>query len=367
MSSPEHIQSGDESVGETPEAARARHGDGVMRLYDPSQVWCMARLGVMRDLRRQIEAVIAAGASQADEHRLIALSRKLEAGANDLWLEFVAACTGSQFEHNAMLDVGQPDFIEHDHRTGIVKVMWKGRGNQREHWGILEIMAEKDGTGQPMLLATPFREVDLRVLPKGSQQVHITDRQIAATFTIHEILDTIVRNIKQFAPGMGADQLWQRMLAQAKFFREPLTGILDRLADDNYLEWKKPDLDKATLVDAIRVVAESGATTIAQRTIAMRIVTRYYTDLLNACERDNPQGGESEWVDKAFQELQTVCDKFATDCDGYERTLLAWAKISTQGKRVMRIFRPFPEGVPLLAVVPADASAAPTALPRAAD
>jgi hypothetical protein len=107
---------------------------------------------------------------------------------------------------------------------------------------------------------------------------------------------------------------------------------------------------------------ELAGTAQAQRILALHIAARYYTNLIAACERDQPDAGEADWIDSVLLKLTEVEKRVKETTSGYTAALLAWANVSSVEHTVLTILAPHPKGVPVVAVIPTDASKAPVEL-----
>jgi len=348
----------------TSSRVKDRRGLNIHTVSQPTEAWHLARLNALREITEGLNKAIAASVKDPSNTTLEKLVNWAESESQQAWVSFLDASCENKFEHDCFLELGQPDFIELDDedRGGVVTAMWKATGKQNDQWGIFEVLAERDRTNQPMLMATPFRAVQIDALPEGKVLLPLHDRQISATFMIHEALDTVFFNIKKHGEGLHADQLWQRMVRQAGWYSELVQKTVRALPADEYLSWTKEEVQELELKDAARWIAEKAATGRAQRVLALEAVTRYFAGLIARCEKDMSDVGEPEWLEAAVTELYDALTGAAKACDGYEKALLAWENISTVDKTVMRIFQPIPDDVPMLAILPAQTAAEPAQL-----
>jgi len=364
--------------GNASSPGKDRTGCGTRTIIHPVETWHLARLAALREFKEELAPAITA--KHSDPESVTELSRLLDWATAQIqasWLAYVEASCVHKYESDRLLDLGAPDIVELEDNEQVVKAMWYPQEVQRESWGIFEARAPDDRTNLPFLLTTPFREVRLASLPKGTQIIPIKDCRLAATAMLHEIIEMILRDIRTFSVGLEADQLWQRMVYQARFYRLAVKDAIKTLPADEYVvskdetktlsvdEYVKTDPilpEQVNLQDAPRIIEELCCTTRARHILALHIVARFYTDLIARCELKHADAGESDWVERVLVELTDAHHLVKETIAGYTAAVMAWARVSPEGKTVLTILSPYPKGVPALAIIPNDASPPPAAL-----
>lgn len=365
-------------------AARAddRRALGVRDVIYPAESWHIARYEAMRQVGSQLKA-LTDPRKDADTLRreIQALLARVDATRQGAWEAYLLASEQNLFHRDQFASFGEPDYVEmdDDEKGGEIKAMWKMRRDTKDHWGIFEVFADGDARGQPILFSLPFRDVALDTLPKDCQTIHLTDKQIAAAFMLLDVLETVLRDMRQFVRDATVEQTWQRMIKQSQFYRRAVEGALKTLPGDYYSHWRpspgptdlssSPDKQatpraQISMDEAPSAIAEVAATARAMRVVALGIVATFYATTITRCESQMTRAGESAWIDTVLRELTEQIARYRRICDGYEKAMLAWAKVTLPpGMAVMRITQPVPDGVPLLALIPENPQTDPISLP----
>jgi hypothetical protein len=364
------------------ERAQDRRALGVRDVIYPAESWHVSRYEALRQVGAALKA-LTDPRKDADTLRreIQALLARVEATRQGAWEAYLLASEQNLFHRDQFASFGEPDYVEmdDDEKGGEIKAMWKMRRDTKEHWGIFEVYAAGDARDQPTLFSLPFRDVALDTLPKDCQKIHLTDKQIAAAFMLLDVLETALRDMRQFARDATVEQTWQRMIKQSQFYRGAVEMALQTLPGDYYSHWRsspgssemsssqdRQDKPRAqiSMDEAPSAIAEVAATARAMRVVALDIVAAFYAKTITRCESQMTRAGESAWIDTVLRELTEQIARYRRICDGYEKAMLAWAKVTLPpGMAVMRITQPVPDGVPLLALIPENPQADPISLP----
>jgi len=361
----------------------ARDGAHAIIVTGTAQAWHLARLDMARDVIDELAAAISTTEPDNDTHRRV---RRVIESLNDRtlqeWQAFVDVATSTEMDRDAMLKVGVPEKIDLNDIEQVVNLMWQGSLDVRqENWGVFEVHAEKDRTGQSFNLTTPFREVRISSLPEGTRLIRINDKRHAATAALAEILSMIRRDLRGFSQGFNSTQVWQRMAFQAAFYHKAVRAAAKTLPADEFLSWeaslparhvamhqkdKKTGLD-AEILDGPRLIVELAGTARAQQILALFIVARFYTDLVNECEREMFEQREPAWVERTVIALTEAGEIMDRAIAGYNTALMAFYRLPSDQYHAMTILKPVPRDVPILAVIPQGTGATPVELRLAAE
>ncbi len=144
-------------------------------------------------------------------------------------------------------------------------------------WGIVDL-TDSDG-GQTMILATPFRAIDLKALPDGTQLVKIRDPQHSALASVIEVLECMRRDLDAAAMAESESDALRRAGRLLVVYMSAASIALSKLDDDDFVDWKATvpqtdDIAKCHLAICKVTTKAKAQAAVALRLCAMWLASR---------------------------------------------------------------------------------------------
>jgi hypothetical protein len=326
----------------------------VWTITGTSQAWHLGRMKAARDTIDELAAAITTSEADNDTHRRVRrVIDQLNEQSTKEWLAYVDVASSNEFEREVMVKKGMPDRVELDDIDQVVQAMFEGSSDKRqESWGVFQVHAEQDRTGQPFNLTTPFREVKLSVFPADTQFIRINDHRHAATAALLEIFEMIRRDIRGFSKGFNYPQVWQRMTYQASFYQKAVRASAKTLPADEFRSWEPKLPATVDIRQAPHIVAELAGTARAQQILALHVVARFLMYKIAECERELPDEREPAWVDRTLMAIEEAYKIMDEAIAGYNAALMTHYGIPAAEFTPHTILRPIPRDLPMVAVMP---------------
>lgn len=277
--------------------------------------------------------------------------------ADRQWQAFLLRSCVTRAEYDAMEAMGPPNTLEIDD-SGLPIAVWEStQPPESSAWppGLTLGVARLDTTFVPTV---PFRQVSLASLPQGVEIVRIVDPRHAAMAALDEVFRVMAHDldvhVRPAEPGIAR----RRLAHLVAFYTKAAKLSGESLGEDEFREWDR-HLREFTPVDQmVRVIAEGALTASAQHVAALQLVARFVGHAMDASEKANPAGDESEWMSTTLLGIDQARRSIESAMHGYNLALMAFSGVSSARASAMVITRPMPHGLPVLAILPEGAAVA---------
>ena len=279
------------------------------------------------------------------------LREALSAAADGCWHSFAATVATTDVQRETLLRGGKPDHISLNAKEGVPQMSWdQSHAAMVDVWGFFQVRPDNDSTAPEIALSTPFRQIELSRLPEGSKFLPIHDPRHTATAAVEEVIGMIQRDMVRALERYEGEQAWRALRSHAAFLSAAARTSLDRLAEDDFRDWKRPALDGCAIAMAPERVATLALTTRAQQTLALGFVARAYAKAQeDADDKEEQVQARIEHVVKSVDAMVLMLRRMLGVLN---ESLISTAKLAFRRFTTAVIFRPLPAGVPILAVVP---------------
>lgn len=325
----------------SPDASGAPEGAGhAVPIHNPAEIWHLAHLSAYRNLLQDVTDVEA--------------RRALQAASEAAWHAYVASCSRTPGQRDALLRAGQPAHIQLDDKEGLPVAVWNDNNPAlSDAWGFLQIRPTNSDATPPIALSTPFRQVELTKLPAGTRCLSLHDNRHTATAAVEELVGMVFRDMTRTTERYVGEEAWRALRAHASFLSAAARASLDRLPDDDFRDWERPVLSACAFEQAPERVASLALTTRAQQALALHFVAKAYARAQDEVDErlDNP----ADRIVALARRMTTISTLMQTALDAFNQGVLVRARIALTDVVPAVIFRPIPYGVPVLAAVPAEA------------
>lgn len=317
-----------------------------------SEAW---HLGNLRGLERALE-VVRASLPDAPSSSLNAFSGQLASALTDeaesSWREYLRYADRPQLN----LEREAVD-VTYDEARALPMIAWPGDGADTS-WGLVDV--EADG-GPDIILAAPFRAVRLDSLPDDKVIVKLYDSYHTATAALVEILTCASRDAHNAFVAPDGRAAWRRLNTLINIYRQSALAALNTLKEDEYVGWKPTLPAEFQLDSAARLICQIAGTPRAQMALATYLTATWLQALADAAERLPAQRRRASF-ELRLEEARTCMEDALS---GMNRTVAAAHWTTGRAFQCMVIFRPQPQSIPVLAILPAAEPATVTELPRA--
>jgi len=242
--------------------------------------------------------------------------------------------------------------VTYDENRALPLVEWPQDGS--EAWGMVDVHSE-DGD---MVMATPFRVVDTRVLPKDKIILKLHDPHHAASAALVETMQCAMRDATGAFQVPDATMGWRRLCSILDIYRQAANIAMGRLADDDYIGWRPNLPSRYEIVNAASLLCQHAATARAQCALATFLMAAWVQAMADSIEGMDPEARRDEFL--AQLKRATKCLQDSLNAQNNAVALTQWP--ANKPMRCMVIFRPLPQSIPVLVVMSPKGSV--TKLPR---
>lgn len=243
--------------------------------------------------------------------------------------------------------VTEPPTVIFDREAGV-PLLCRPRAAQGG-WGIVD-MADDRG-GEPIVLATPFRAVDLNSFPMGTQVLTIRDPAHSALAVVMEVLECMRRDLDAAAVASSEEDAMHRIGRLLVVYASAASFALNALDEDDFVEWKSIIPEIIDITKAPAAIVNTATKARAQAAVGLQLCSLW---LGSVCDNalDKPEGTRlsaiARAVDSAMDKLRPLLDSMNCFISG----------APAAGVDHMIVMRHGNGSLPVLAVIPKGMAAA---------
>lgn len=210
-------------------------------------------------------------------------------------------------------------------------------------WGIVD-MADDRG-GEPMVLATPFRAVDLKTLPLGTQTITIRDPAHSALAVVMEVLECMRRDLDAAAVASSEDDAMHRISRLLVVYASAAAFAINALDEDDFVEWRTIIPDIVDITKAPAAIVATATKARAQAAVGLQLCSLW---LGTVCDQalDKPAGSRITCIAGAIDTATTKLRPLLESLNGF----LSGAKEGSVDH--MMVMRHGTGSLPVLAIIP---------------
>lgn len=325
-------------------------------IVTPSEAWHIAR----GQAYEQASAIVAEAASERPgtelERILMGICEQFNDASADAWAQYLS------YGDRPVNFVSRDDVtIDFDEARDLPMMHWHTTQLQDASWGMVDFPAPDDAgdPSQGMVMATPFRVIDLNRLPKGHMLVRLQDPHHAATAALVEVLQCSRRDAASAFMGCDEVQSWRRMNGVINIYRQAAATSLSMLNDDDYVGWRPSQPEGFNIGSAASIIVRVASTARAQCAIATHLVSAWLQSLA-----DHFSGIEGDGRVQFLKELESATGSLEATLSGMNDALARDYWADDQPRSCMVVFRTPQSDVPALAIIPSEEKPQVAKLPR---
>lgn len=204
------------------------------------------------------------------------------------------------------------------------------------------------GEGADMVLATPFRQVEISTLPPTRLCALLRDPRHAATAALVEVLQCAQRDAQSafVAPSVRAG--WRRLNNVIAVYRQAAKVSLEVLSDDDFIGWKARIPKEIEIYSAASLICEVAATARAQLAMAMYLMASWVQSLVDGM----PANGSASAQEAFLARVSAAAMGLEKVLEGMNDSLAKTTWPNHVPGNHMIVFRPIPESLPMLVILP---------------
>lgn len=198
-----------------------------------------------------------------------------------------------------------------------------------------------------MILATPFRTMDLALLPKGTSLIKIRDPAHSALAAVIEVLDCMRRDMDAASVAIDEDAALGRMARLLVVYTHAASFAVGALEDDDFAEWKSRIPDIADITMAPAAIAATAIKARAQAAVALQVCALWLasvSDQAMHAPKDSRMEHMAAAVDAATAKLRPLLDSvngFLAGGDGEEVDFMV---VINHGRGSLPVLAVIPKG-----------------------
>lgn len=314
----------------------------------PSHVYHLAQLAAYRDLLEKIHD----DQRLAKESIMSYLDRVLCELSESAWRKYCQAALPPGF---AEKNLRKPNLIRFDPAEGVPVTIWNEENPElTDAWGMFIVSPENCETIAPLTLVSPFQPLDRESLPDATLYIELTDSSHTALATLVEILTAQLKDVSRLFDTHTAHMAWRQMQVLRSWYASIASTSMEYLPRDHLRDWTEHVMPYTSLNDGQTYVSRHGLTVLAQKALALKILTEHFTRHLNKI--DEQYGLEPSDALQAFlQVLQFDVDALTEQMRATNHNRLLSSGHEPERYQAFVAFADNTKDLPCLVAIPKDA------------
>lgn len=310
-------------------------------VISPADAWHLSQGQAFERATRLVrDAGSIAGNMRLDEFTE-EVAKTLAAEADKAWRSYLV-----RSNHAMPIDEGSPDLhVEFDKARDVPVVYLQEDEGACDGWGIVDLETRDQGEAG-LMLATPFRQVDLSRLPSRTHVVKLEDAKHAATAAIAEVLAAACRDIKTAFIAKDAAQAWRRLQQVLQTYRLAAKVALEKLGEDDFHHWSRLIPSKIEIGSGAGLICQLATTSRGQLALATHLVASWIQTMADRLEREHGPAAAELLV----EQVSSAHGRFSGASEAMNTVLAVQHGHAPSTFTAMVIFRPVPGSIPVLAI-----------------